>query len=89
MITSVKSDLRSFANSTTTTFINLFGYLPAPSVYGSLSTLNDKAGITFLMLYPTVAMMLLIIALMIQMPKGETQENPVINEISKSELDDS
>jgi hypothetical protein len=64
MITSVSSELRSFANSNTTTFINLFGYLPAPSVYGALSTINDRAGITFLMLYPWAAVIFLIGALL-------------------------
>ena len=37
MISSVEPGLRSFANSNTTTFINLFGYLPAPFVYGELT----------------------------------------------------
>ena len=36
MLSSVQPALRSFANSNTTTFINLFGYLPAPTVFGLL-----------------------------------------------------
>lgn len=29
--------MRSFANSNTTTFVNLLGYLPAPSIFGFIA----------------------------------------------------
>lgn len=65
MITSIKPGLRSFANSNTTMFINLFGYLPAPSVYGQLSNINPRGGITFLMLYPLSTIVFIGVALVI------------------------
>lgn len=37
MISSVPDGLKAFANSTATTCLNLFGFLPAPLIYGVLA----------------------------------------------------
>ena len=61
MISSVPLRLRAFANSNATTLYNLFGFLPAPTVYGLMTKylkiyliirINDRAGVTLLMFSP-------------------------------------
>ncbi len=64
MISSVPQAYKAFANSTAMTCFNLFGYLPAPVIYGALSDHLDKhMGIEFLMFYAVLADIFLCLAL--------------------------
>ena len=59
MLNSIKPELRSFANSNATMLINLLGYLPAPAVYGLLTTFNEKAGLFCITYTPIVCIFFL------------------------------
>lgn len=52
--------MRSFANSNTTTYVNLFGYLPAPIVYGYLSAISPNLGFYCLMYCPSVGCLMIL-----------------------------
>lgn len=54
--------MRSFANSNTTTYVNLFGYLPAPLVYGYLTSISPNLGLYCLMYCPAVGCIIVYIA---------------------------
>lgn len=54
ILSSVNEGLRSFANSNTTTYVNLFGYLPAPIIYGYLTTVDPRLGMNCLMMCPAI-----------------------------------
>lgn len=52
--------MRSFANSNTTTYVNLFGYLPAPIIYGYLSSISPNLGYYCLMYCPSVGCLMIL-----------------------------
>ena len=66
IISSLPKSLRGSANSITNFFINLFGYLPSPFVYGFINTyfshINDRIAFTVSMYYSFTGVILLIFA---------------------------
>ena len=60
MMVSVPPYLRAFGNSNGEIIKNIFGYLPAPFMYGWFkSMLGDRAGITLIMYWGLFAILLL------------------------------
>ncbi|KAM3147384.1 hypothetical protein pb186bvf_000635 [Paramecium bursaria] len=66
MLTAVPQKLRAFANSNTTTIYNLFGFLPAPSVYGFMLRFGDRAGLIFINSISFVGLIFLFWAVLIK-----------------------
>jgi len=66
MISSVHTRHRSFANSTSQTFQNLLGFMPAPVLYGMLNQLTgsegSRAGMMLLMFWSVPSVIMLLIA---------------------------
>ncbi|CAD8184840.1 unnamed protein product [Paramecium octaurelia] len=63
MLSSVPKHLKAFANSSTTMFQNLFGFLPAPSIYGFLmERYNSQVAVFALMYYSFVGLFVMLLA---------------------------
>merc|ERR1712137_1032058 len=66
MISSVHVRYRSFANSTSQTFQNLLGFMPAPVLYGFLNKITggpkSRAGMKLLMFWSVPSLIMLLIA---------------------------
>ncbi|CAK95162.1 unnamed protein product (macronuclear) [Paramecium tetraurelia] len=63
MLSSVPKHLKAFANSSTTMFQNLFGFLPAPSIYGFLMERhNSQVAVFALMYYSFVGLFVMLLA---------------------------
>ncbi|CAK84475.1 unnamed protein product (macronuclear) [Paramecium tetraurelia] len=63
MLSSVPKHLKAFANSSTTMFQNLFGFLPAPSIYGFLmERYNSQVAVFALMYYSFVGLLVMLLA---------------------------
>ena len=78
ILSSLPPELRGLGNSINNFFGNLFGYLPAPYVYGLINFLykskNERMAFESIMTYPTLCLVLIAIATFFRYRKFEKKE---------------
>ncbi|CAD8102901.1 unnamed protein product [Paramecium primaurelia] len=86
MLSSVPKHLKAFANSNTTMFQNLFGFLPAPSIYGFLmERYSAKVAVFALMYYSFAGLLFMLIAVYFKKQEINNRKNNPIAVINRTE----
>ncbi|CAD8120620.1 unnamed protein product [Paramecium sonneborni] len=76
MLSSVPKHLKAFANSNTTMFQNLFGFLPAPSIYGFLmERYSAKVAVITLMYYSFAGLLFMLVAVYFKKQEIKNRKN--------------
>jgi len=84
MLNSVKEDYRTTANSLATLWYNLFGYLPAPFIYGMVSTLGDdvvlssRYAMACLMCMTVITALLLVLGYRTKIRQSQEEFNEIL-----------
>jgi hypothetical protein len=88
ILSSLAPELRGLGNSINSFFANLFGYLPAPYVYGLINYFfekkNDRMAFTGIMTYPLLCLVLVSIATFFRYKKFEKLESKINVDNSKN-----
>jgi len=88
MLASVHAERRTTANSIATLAYNLFGYLPAPFIYGLFSDIfpsdeksSHRVAIGVILYWSVIAMVMMMLAMMLYLKKQTLLHNKTIREL--------